>query len=50
MDRYAPYVIAAFAISVLVLAFYGLYLHSRLTSLRRLVEQPGTPGTRRADG
>ena len=50
MDRYAPYVVAAFAISVLVLAFYGLYLHSRLTSLRRLVEQPRSTRHSRADG
>jgi hypothetical protein len=47
VDRYAPYVFAAFAISVLVLALYGLYLHSRLTSLKRAVEQAGANSTGR---
>ena len=35
LDQYAPYVLSAFGITVLVLGGYALYLRSRLLSARR---------------
>jgi CcmD family protein len=35
LDHYAPYLLSAFAITVLVLVGYVLYLRSRLLGLRR---------------
>jgi hypothetical protein len=35
LDQYAPYVLSAFGITVLVLGGYALYLRSRLLGLRR---------------
>jgi heme exporter protein D len=35
LDQYAPYVLSAFGITVLVLVGYALYLRSRLLSARR---------------
>jgi uncharacterized membrane protein YbhN (UPF0104 family) len=35
LDRYAPFLLSAFTITVVVLAVYGLYLRSRLQAIRR---------------
>jgi hypothetical protein len=35
LDQYGPFLISAFAITVLVLGGYGLYLWSRLNGVRR---------------
>jgi hypothetical protein len=35
LDQYAPYVLSAFGITVVVLGGYGLYLRSRLAGLKR---------------
>lgn len=35
LDHYAPYLLSAFGITVLVLLGYGLYLRSRLQAMRR---------------
>jgi hypothetical protein len=35
LDHYAPYLLSALGITVVVLAGYGLYLRSRLTAARR---------------
>jgi CcmD family protein len=35
LDHYAPFLLSAFAITVVVLAGYALYLRSRLNGLRR---------------
>jgi hypothetical protein len=35
LDHYAPYLLSAFAITVIVLGGYGLYLRSRLMAARR---------------
>ncbi len=35
LDRYAPYLISAFGVTVVVLGVYGLYLWSRLQGARR---------------
>jgi hypothetical protein len=37
LDRYAPYLISAFGVTVVVLSVYGLYLRSRLEAARRRV-------------
>jgi hypothetical protein len=49
LDRFGPYVIAAFAISMLVLGLYGMYLYARLAGLRRHAERLG-PGEPRQPG
>lgn len=41
LDQYAPYVLSAFAITVVVLGGYGLYLRSRLLSLKRRAPHSG---------
>jgi uncharacterized iron-regulated membrane protein len=35
LDRYGPYLVSAFGVTVVVLAVYGLYLWSRLQGARR---------------
>jgi hypothetical protein len=35
LDHYAPFVLSALGITVVVLGAYGLYLRSRLNALRR---------------
>ncbi len=35
LDRFAPFLLSAFGVTVLVLGVYGLYLRSRLDGLRR---------------
>ncbi len=35
LDHYAGYLLAAFGVTVVVLALYGLYLRSRLMAVRR---------------
>jgi CcmD family protein len=35
LDHYAPFLLSAFAITVVVLVGYALYLRSRLSGLRR---------------
>ena len=35
LDHYAPFLLSAFGITVVVLAGYSLYLRSRLTAARR---------------
>jgi hypothetical protein len=34
LDHYAPFLLSAFAITVVVLLVYGLYLRSRLAGIR----------------
>jgi hypothetical protein len=41
LDQYAPYVVSAFGITVLVLGGYGLYLRSRLMGLKRRASHSG---------
>ena len=41
LDQYAPYVLSAFGITVVVLGGYGLYLRSRLASLKRRAAYSG---------
>ena len=35
LDQYAPFLLTALGITVIVLGAYGLYLRSRLSALRR---------------
>jgi hypothetical protein len=42
LDHNAPYLLWALGITVVVLGTYGLYLRSRLTSLRRRAASPDT--------
>jgi CcmD family protein len=47
LDRYAPYVLAAFAITWLVFGLYLLYLRSRLSGVRRQLEGQTTSNPER---
>lgn len=44
LDQYAPFLLSAFAITVVMLASYGLYLRSRLNGARRRSQASGYSG------
>jgi hypothetical protein len=44
LDHYAPFLLSAFAITVVVLVGYVLYLRSRLMGVRRRAARPAPDG------